>query len=133
MKTNKDAGILIIRLSIGILMLFHGIAKIRHGIDGIIGMMESNGIPAFVAYGVYIGEVIIPLLLIIGFRTRISAVVLIINMLVIFFIAHPEDIFALSSHGGWKLELAGFYLFGSLALFFTGGGKFAISSTNKWD
>lgn len=133
MAKNRDIGVLIIRLSVGVLMLLHGIAKLRHGIDGIVGMMESNGIPGFVAYGVYIGEVIVPLMLIVGFRTRIAAAILIINMLVIFFIAHPQDIFKLNGNGGWKLELAGFYLFGSLALFFTGSGKYAVSSKNRWD
>ncbi|MEX1000701.1 MAG: DoxX family protein [Crocinitomicaceae bacterium] len=130
---NQSLGILIIRLSLGILMLLHGIAKLSQGVAGIENMLESKGIPGFVAYGVYIGEVIAPLLLIVGYRTRIAAILLFLNMLVIVFIAHPENLLSVSSHGGWKMELAGLYLFGSLALIFMGGGDYALSSKNKWD
>ena len=130
---NTDLGLLLIRLSVGWLMLFHGIAKMKHGVSGIEGMLESKGLPGFIAYGVYLGEVVAPILLIIGFRTRLAAIVFAVNMLVIMFIAHPENLTGFSSHGGWKLELAGLYLFGSLALIFTGGGKYALSSKSKWD
>lgn len=133
MLKNLNLGLLIFRVTFGALMLFHGIAKIQKGISGISNMLAEKGIPEFIAYGVYMGEVVAPILLIIGFKTRISALILLINMLVIVFIAHPEDIFALNDHGAWKLELAGMYLFGSLALFFTGGGKYAISSSSTWD
>ena len=34
---------------------------------------------------------------------------------------------------GWGVELLGLYLFGSAALFFTGGGKYAFSSSSRWD
>lgn len=133
MLKNLNLGLLIFRVTFGALMLFYGIAKIQKGIDGISNMLAEKGIPEFIAYGVYMGEVVAPILLIIGFKTRISALILFINMLVIFFIAHPDDIFKLTDHGAWKLELAGMYLFGSLALFFTGGGKYAISSSSTWD
>ena len=130
---GENTGLLILRLAVGGLMLFHGIAKLLNGVEGISNMLVGKGMPGFFAYGVYAGEVIAPILLMIGFRTRIAALILVINMLVIFLIAHPGDIFALPERGAWDLELAGLYLFGSLALFFTGGGKFAVSSSNKWD
>lgn len=130
---NMNLGLLIIRLTLGVLMLLHGLAKLGSGVDGIVGMLQSKGLPGFIAYGVYVGEVLAPLALIVGFRTRLAAVILLANMLVITFVAHPNDIFALSEYGGWKLELVGFYLFGSLALLFTGGGKYAVSSKSGWD
>ncbi len=132
-STSLNIGLLILRFAIGSLMLFHGIAKLTNGVEGISNMLIGKGIPGFFAYGVYAGEVIAPILLIIGFRTRVAALILVINMQVIFFIAHPGDIFALTERGAWELELAGLYLFSSLALFFTGGGKFAVSSSNNWD
>lgn len=46
-------------------MLFHGIAKLLHGLEGIKGMLASKGLPAFFAYGAYVGEIIAPLLIII--------------------------------------------------------------------
>ena len=62
----NDTGKLILRLTLGILILLHGIFKLRHGIDGIQGMVAGMGMPAFVAYGVFAGEVLGPLLLIVG-------------------------------------------------------------------
>ncbi|MFO7933423.1 MAG: DoxX family protein [Bacteroidales bacterium] len=130
---NKDLGLLLIRLAVGILLLMHGINKIFHGIEGVKNTIGDTGIPELFAYGVYIGEVIAPLMLALGFRTRIASLLVFANMLVIIFIAHPGDIFSLSGSGAWELELQGLYLLGSLALFFTGGGKYALSSGNRWD
>jgi len=133
MQKNKDLGLLILRLTLGGLMLFHGIAKLTHGIEGIQAMLSSKGFPAFIGYGVYVGEIIIPLLLIIGYRTRIATLIFALNMLVALLLAHSGDIFSLSKHGGWAIELIAFFLFGAVALFFTGSGKYALSSSHKWD
>lgn len=130
---NRDLAIFVIRLTVGILMLLHGIYKLNHGIGGIVGSVEAKGLPGFIGYLVYIGEVIAPLLIIIGYRTRVGALILMINMLFIIYLVYPHSIFALGPHGSWKLELVGFYLFGALALFFSGGGKYALSSKTKWD
>lgn len=130
---NHSLGLLILRLSIGILMLFHGIAKIFNGIDGVVSMLENNGLPGFFAFGVYIGEVVAPLLLVLGFRARIAAFLLVMNMLVIVFIAHPDQILSLNQFGAWALELSGLYLFGALTIIFTGAGQYALSSQNRWD
>jgi putative oxidoreductase len=133
MQKNHNIGLLILRITLGVLMLFHGIAKITHGVEGIEGMISSIGLPSFLAYGVYIGEIIVPLLLIIGFRTRLAALVFAFNMLVALLLVHASDIFSLTKHGGWAVELIALYLFGAVALFFTGGGQYALSSNNKWD
>jgi len=45
----------VLRLSIAAMMLLHGIAKLGKGVDGIQGMLTAHGLPAFVAYGVFIG------------------------------------------------------------------------------
>lgn len=51
MNRNTDTGLLLLRISIGGLMLFHGVAKIIHGIDFLSGM-------GIFGYAVYIGEVL---------------------------------------------------------------------------
>jgi len=130
---NTDLGILILRLSIGILMLLHGIAKLSHGAGMIEQMVAQTGLPSFIAYGVYIGEVIAPLFIILGYGTRIAAAVFAFNMIVAVSMAHSGDIFTLSDTGGWTLELQGLYFFGALALVFTGAGKYAISKKHLWD
>ena len=132
MNRNKDLGFLVIRLSIGIMMLLHGIAKLIGGVGAVQGMVVAKGLPAFISYGVYIGEVIVPLLLIIGSRTRLAALIFALNCLaIIWFGGH--SIFTLDKFGGWSAELPGLFFFGALSLFFTGAGKYALSSSNKWD
>lgn len=51
----------------------HGIYKLIYGWDYIEGLFSGLGLPEFFAVGVYIGEVVAPLLLIFGFRTKIAA------------------------------------------------------------
>lgn len=131
-KKNIDLGLLILRISIGLLMLLHGIAKLK-GVSFIEGLLTEKGLPAFIAYGVYVTEIIAPLLLIIGFRTRLSAIVYVAGVLVAIILVHSSDIFTLNQHGGWGIELLGLYLFGAVALIFTGGGKFSLSSKTDWD
>jgi putative oxidoreductase len=133
MGRNIDIGLLVLRLTVGVLMLFHGIAKLIHGLSGIEGLLTGKGLPALLSYGVYLGEIIVPLLLAIGYRTRLASVIFVINLLFALFLVHANDIFSLSTTGGWEVELIGLYLFGALALFFTGAGKYAISKSNKWD
>jgi len=132
MKKNLDLGLLVLRLSIGLLMLMHGLAKLS-GLGFIKGMLAETGLPAFIAYGVYLGEIVAPILIIIGFRTRLATLVYIVNVLVAIFLVHAGDIFTLNQHGGWGIELLGLYLFGAVALFFTGAGKLSVSSTDQWD
>jgi len=132
MRKDRDLGFLILRLGVGILMLMHGIAKLQ-GIEFLEGMLTSKGLPGFLAYGVYITEIIAPLLIIIGYRTRIAAMVLILGMLSAIFLVHSADIFQLNQAGGWAIELLGLFITGGLVLAICGSGKFAVSSTNKWD
>ncbi len=51
---TDDLGKLVLRVSLGVLILLHGLFKLQNGIDGIIGMLASHGLPALLAYGVYI-------------------------------------------------------------------------------
>ena len=130
---NIDLGLLILRLSVGGLMLLHGIYKLMNGIGGIEQQIVDMGMPRFFAYGVYMGEVVAPLLIILGIATRAASGIMIINCLVAMFMAHSSDIFSLGAQGGWAVELLGLYMFGALALLFTGGGKYALSKKYIWD
>lgn len=71
MNASTDVGKLLLRISIGGLMIFHGIDKLS-GIDFICGQFSKIGLPGFLGYLVYLGELIAPILLIIGFRSRIA-------------------------------------------------------------
>lgn len=125
---NDALGKLILRLTVGILMLFHGAAKIMNPgtVDYIGGALSGSGLPSFLAYGVYVGEVIAPIMLILGIYCRYGAILIVINMLFAILLMHSGDLFALTEHGGWRLELQGFYLFGAVAIMFLGSGRRAI-------
>jgi putative oxidoreductase len=132
MNKNTDLGLLILRIAVGALMLLHGIAKLGD-VSFIEGMLSGKGLPSFLAFGVYITEIVAPLLILVGYRTRLAAVVYVFGNLFAFFLVHTGDLFLLNENGGWQLELLGLYLFGAIALFFTGGGKIAVSYSNTWD
>lgn len=129
MKHFDDIGKLILRLSVGILLLMHGLFKLMHGIAGISALIQANGWPVWIAYGVYIGEIIAPALLILGLLTRASAVIIVLNMLIAVYLAHSHQLFQLTKSGGWLLELQGLYLFGALAIALLGAGRFSVGGT----
>lgn len=127
---TDDIGKLILRVSVGVLILLHGIAKLQSGVGGIAGMLSGHGLPAFLAYGAYLGEVVGPVLVIIGLFTRVGALLMVGNMLVAFALAHMGDLFSLGQMGGWALELQGMFLFGSIAVALLGAGRYSIGGIN---
>lgn len=126
LSNRDDLAKLILRFAVGFLMIFHGVAKVSHGVGFIEGQFESMGLPAFLAYGVYVGEIIAPFMLLAGFRVRIASLLIIATMIVAIFMAHSGDIFALNKYGAWAIELPMFYIFTSLAIFFLGAGKYSL-------
>ncbi len=125
---NENAGKLILRLTVGLLMLFHGVAKLIHpdSLDFIRMGLSGLGLPELLAYGVYVGEVLAPLLLVAGVFSRWGGILIVVNMLFAIGLAHTGDLFALTDHGGYRLELQMFYLLGGLAVMFLGSGRYAI-------
>jgi len=124
-----DAGKLVLRLSVGVLMLMHGVFKIGTGVDGIVGMVAKAGLPGALGYLVYVGEVLAPLLVIIGLWTRPAALAMFGTMIVAIGLVHMQDLFLLTGNGGWALELQGLFLFGSLAIALLGAGRHSIGGT----
>lgn len=122
-----DIGKLILRLTLGVLLLLHGIAKVTRGVPGIEKMVEGIGLPSYFAFGVYAGEVLAPILVLIGFYTRLGAALIVVNMLFAIVLAHRADLYVLDKSGGWALELQAFFLFTALALVLMGPGRFSIN------
>ena len=125
--TQNDTGKLILRLALGILVLLHGIAKLKGGTAGIVGMVEGAGLPGVLGYAVLIGEVLAPLMVIAGFHARIGAALIAINMIVAVALAHMGELASLGQSGGWALELQGMFLFTAIALVFLGPGRFSAN------
>jgi len=123
----NDLGKLILRLTLGVLILLHGIAKISGGTAGIEKMLVGNGLPGFLAPGVYVGEILAPILVILGFYARLGAAVIVVNMLFAVLLAHRADLFLLTRSGGWALELQAFFLFTAVAVALIGPGRYGIN------
>jgi putative oxidoreductase len=65
-------------------------------------------------------------MIILGIYTRIGGLLIVINMLFAILLVHTGDLFTVTEHGGWRLELQAFYLFSGLALMFLGSGRLAV-------
>ncbi|WP_422107056.1 DoxX family protein [Winogradskyella sp.] len=131
MKTiekNTDFGILVLRVLVAGLLIFHGIDNFLSGYSFIKSMMAQSGLPEFMSYGAFIGEIIAPILIILGYKVRLASLFVALTMLIAILTTHAEEILALNQFGGWAIELQAFYLFGALAIFFTGSGKYAFSN-----
>lgn len=128
---STDAGKLALRLTLGLLLLFHGWAKITGGVDFITGLLQSNGLPGFLAYLVYLGEVIAPLFVIAGAYSRVASYIIIGNMAVAILLVHMGEIFTLNGVGGWALELQAFYIMTAVAIIIFGPGKLSFMPESR--
>lgn len=132
--TMDEFGKLLLRVSIGAMLMLHGIGKLVHGIGPIEKMVMASGMPAIVAWGVFVGELIAPALMILGIYTRLAGLLMATNMVFAIVLAHSSQIFQLSSSWGWRIELQGLFLFGSLAVALFGAGRYSIAGKGgRWN
>lgn len=132
---GDDIGKLILRLGLGVMLIFHGVAKIIGGPGMIVGLVVKAGLPQPIAYLVYVGELLAPLLVIIGLWTRPAAVVIAINMAVAVWLVHAHQLFTVDPKtGGWALELQGFYFVTALAIALLGAGRYSMGGAGgRWN
>jgi putative oxidoreductase len=131
---TEDLGKLVLRLTLGVLLLFHGVHKILEGIQPIKDMVTAHGMPEFLAYGVYLGEVVGPVLVIVGLFSRIGALLIVVNMIVAVALAGMGNLLKLDPYGGYALELEAFFLFAALAVVLIGAGRFSIGGKHgRWN
>jgi putative oxidoreductase len=124
---NDDTGKLVLRVALAAMLLFHGVSKLTGGVGFVSTMLANAGLPAFLGYLVYVGEVVAPLMILFGVATRAAAAVVAINMIVAVLLVHMGDLFKLSATGGWALELQGMFFFAAVAVALLGAGRFSIA------
>ncbi|HEY8607584.1 MAG TPA: DoxX family protein [Noviherbaspirillum sp.] len=129
---SEDMGKLLLRAALAILILFHGVAKIFNGVGFITGMMGKMGLPAEFGYLVYVGEVLAPILVLIGLWTRPAALVIAINMVFAVVLVHMGEVFSVTKTGGWALELQGLFLAAALAVALLGAGRYSVGGS-RWN
>ncbi|RNF82644.1 DoxX family protein [Montanilutibacter psychrotolerans] len=126
-SVQQDLAKLFLRIVLGALILLHGVAKLRGGIAGIEGMVQAHGLPGWLAYGVVIGEVIAPLMLLAGYHARIGGVAIAINMLVAIALVHMGELGRFNGQGGWAIELQAMFLVTAVAIALLGPGKYSAN------
>jgi len=121
-----DIFLLVARLVAGGFMLVHGIPKLgKFFADEPVKFADPIGIgeiPSLVL--AVFAEVLCSALLIVGYKTRLATVPLIITMLVIIFVVHISD-------GFRKMELPALYLLTYLVIFAFGPGKYSVDRKFK--
>ncbi|SDL14112.1 putative oxidoreductase [Salinimicrobium catena] len=116
-----DAGLLVLRIGVGILMLTHGVPKLitLFGSEEIqfadpFGLGEATTLVLAV-----FAEFLCSILVLIGLGTRLAVIPLMATMLTAIFIVHATDAFQVK-------ELPVFYLLTYTVLLITGPGKYAL-------
>ena len=110
------------RIFLSTIFLFEGINKIFN-YESTIEYMESFNVPEFLAIPTIILEILFPLLLIIGYQTKLSALVLAIFTLTTALIFHTDFTNQMQLISFLKnFAIAG----GFLILFINGAGKYSL-------
>lgn len=119
-NTATHLGLALLRIAPSTFMLTHGYPKLANLIEDRTDFVDPFGIgEAPTLFLTVIGEFLCPLLLIIGFKTRWTAIPPAITMFVAAFMIHGVDPFA-------KKELALLYLTCFVVVFLVGPGRYSV-------
>ncbi|WP_026967979.1 DoxX family protein [Algoriphagus terrigena] len=123
---QSSLALLLLRVGSGGLILTHGIPKLQRLFGGAeIKFADPFGLGPVISLGLAtFAEVICAILVIVGFKTRLAVIPLIITMLVAAFYAHWDDPF-----GRKELPLLFCVIFISLLL--TGGGAYSLDKFKR--
>ena len=131
---TDDLGKLLLRLLVGGLLILHGLHKVFTGPHEVVAMMEAHSLPGFLGYGVYLGEVLGPLMVIFGFYARIGGLLIFADLVVAVLLVHGVNIFHLNGNGGSIIELELFFGVCGLAVALLGAGKYSVAGAGgKWN
>lgn len=134
MNSMDSLGKLVLRLTVGGLLLMHGVHKLLDGIDPIKHMLAAHGLPDALGYGVYLGEVVGPILVILGLFSRVGGLLIVADLIVAVVLARMADLLVITSAGSHALETEVFFLFGGVAVILLGAGSLSLGGGNgRWN
>lgn len=118
-----DIVLLLLRVSIALLMLSHGIVKLNTLMaGGVIQFPDPIGVGATASLCLAVfAEVFCSVLIMIGLATRLAVIPLIVTMLIAVFVIHAAD-------GLEKTESGLLYLMVYVFLLFAGSGSFSFDN-----
>ncbi len=130
-----DLGKLILRVTVAGLLIFHGISKLKAGIGWMAGPLGAAHLPFALGYGVYVAEVLAPVLLVLGIFTRPAAVIIAFDLFMAMTLVVNRRVFTINERGGGlggEVEL--FFMLTAVAIAFLGSGRYAVSKgVGRWD
>ena len=117
---NVNLALLIARIAIGVMMIYHGIPKIDMFNDSPVQFIDFLGLGAEITLGLAIfAEVVCSFLILIGLATRFATIPLIITMLVAVLQVHGADPFSAK-------EMGLHYLLVYVMLLLMGAGQYSV-------
>ncbi|MBV8978863.1 MAG: DoxX family protein [Alphaproteobacteria bacterium] len=129
---QEDLGKLVLRVMVAGLIMAHGVHKLLTGISGIEAMLAAHNLPAMLGYGVYLGEIVAPAMVLLGLFARVGALLIAVNMIVAVALAGMDRIAMLNPMGGYALELEAAFLLGAIAIALMGPGRISIAG-GRWN
>ncbi len=124
-KSFSDLGLLILRIGFAGMILTHGIPKINLLFESPIKFADPIGVGEITSLILaLIGEVVAPILILIGFKTKLATIPSIITMFVAAFVIHASDPINVK-------EKALLFLVGFLVILLMGPGKYSIDGNKK--
>lgn len=133
-RTSDDIGAFVARITLGVVMLPHGLQKLLGlfggaGYSGTVEFFVSSGIPAFVAILIIIGESFGAIGLIAGFLSRLAALGITVIMLGAIVTVHLQNGFFMNWGGTAAGEGFEFHLLAvglGLIVLIKGGGIWSV-------
>lgn len=120
-----DSALSLLRIVFSLLIMTHGWSKLERILDGNLNFGDPLGLGSTLSlYLVTFAELVAPVFIIVGFKTRIMALITSFAMAVAAFIAHGADPFA-------KKEMALLYLVGFLSVALMGAGRYSIDEQTR--
>ncbi len=135
LKTNDSTTALVARLTLGVVMYAHGAQEVLgwfggYGFRGTMGAFTGMmHIPALLAFLSIAGEFAGSIGLILGFFSRLSALVIGANMIVAVFMVHLRNGFFMNWYGAQKGEGFEYHVLAvglALVVLIAGGGKWSL-------
>jgi putative oxidoreductase len=123
---NPDLALLILRVMLGIIMIYHGWPKVTN-LGGTIEGMAGMGIPAPAVAAIFatMAEVVGGLLMLLGAFTDIAGLMFAIDILGAITFVHAKNGFSVAKGGmEWPLLLVA----AALAIALAGPGRYAVGS-----
>jgi len=129
---SEDLGKLVLRLGLGAMILFHGVHKLLMGLDPVKELLIAHNMSSTLAYGVYLGELIAPIFVILGLFTRIGGLLIAAEMVAAVLLAGRAEALTIAPSGGYALELEVMYFAAALAVALCGAGRISLGG-GRWN